>query len=86
MESFLLSFQYVISTKIGNSLILILKRKLHNHMKRKSRFIAGLLAAVATFATLNFTLGPKYHGHWRSHHGCYHECQAHEQHPPEATK
>ncbi|HPI55018.1 MAG TPA: hypothetical protein PLU10_10020 [Chitinophagaceae bacterium] len=55
-------------------------------MKHKSKFIAGMLAAAATFATLTFTIGPKYHSHWRAHHACYHDCHNHEQHSTESTK
>lgn len=48
-------------------------------MRRSSRGLIVLAFALATFATLRFTLGPR----WMHHGSCHHACarQANEQQP-----
>ncbi|MEO8068199.1 MAG: hypothetical protein ABI599_10955 [Flavobacteriales bacterium] len=46
---------------------------------RSNRWLVGVLAAAATYATLHFTLGPRWHshhGHCGSGHCGWHEDQA----------
>ncbi|MBS1580787.1 MAG: hypothetical protein JST66_01165 [Bacteroidetes bacterium] len=46
-------------------------------MRRSTRGLIVLAFAVATFATLRFTLGPRWAGHGCGHHhACWHNDEA----------
>lgn len=40
-------------------------------MRRGTQFFTGVVAALITFATLHFTLGPRHYGYWGHHRYAY---------------